>query len=203
MRLYASTFISLALAFLGFLGAKNESILELPSQNPIHFSNILKDPALSRNTEKPVIEIFDALKCKACDTLILGTLPKLQEALKDKNTEIKVIFVPDKAIPDQTLAAHALKCAAEQNRYLDYLKSLHEDETGLSTMGLAIRAQKLDLKVVDFKQCLTTERHGNEIAVDLERANTVMLTQRPTILVAPYRLLGAQPLENILRALRQ
>ena len=201
--LYSSAFISMVLGFLMVMGYNNQPIEIVRTETPPEFVTIF-EPKEPMATDKIKVEIFDDLVCKRCDTFFAETLPKIRDLEKESGEiELHLYFIPN--INDELMsqAAMALKCAAEQNQYWGIYDQLHKNAATLDAknFGQWVGDLKMDLKA--FKGCVDGKKFQNEIESDIRYASEKMVSTKPTVVINNYRLVGAQPFENIQKVIRQ
>ena len=114
--LYSSTFISIVLAFLMFLGYSNQPVEVVQNANSLPFSYIF-EPEEMVPSEKVYIEIFDNLTGPSSTEFVKNTLPKIKDMEKETDEiDLHLYFIPD--VNDWLLfrAAMSLKCAEDQGQ---------------------------------------------------------------------------------------
>jgi protein-disulfide isomerase len=204
MKFYSSSFISIVLAFLGFMGASGQAVvLDAETEKPV-FDNILK-PVGSRlgpnAAGDPVsVRVFTGFGCKECTNFGLYTLPKLIEYYEeDSSVNVELVIVAGSE--DQKTAARGLYCSKEYDRYWEMFNELHKLED-LSSRQIDLTGQGLEFPVVPFRECLRGDSFDEQIASDSAYATGMGIAKLPTIVVNGTYLLGDQPIENIQRVIR-
>jgi protein-disulfide isomerase len=95
--------------------------------------------------------------------------------------------------PGAIPAARAVRCAAEQDRFWDYHRSLMTDQGSLDRADLTRRAAALDLDTGIFGECLASDRHDEAIRAELEQGSSVGVTGTPAYFINGRMISGAQP----------
>ena len=199
--LYSSTFISIVLAFLMYLGYTNQPIDIVQNPDPLQFSYLLKqeEPTASEGVR---IEIFDDLTSPT--EFIKNTLPKIR-VLEQENDEIELYlyFIPN--INDWLLyrAAMSLKCAGDQDQFWAMYEKLHEQKDNLSKWTYNSIAKELKLDMDAFQNCKDEEVYKNAIEEDVKYASEKNIIFSPTILINEYKLIGNQPFENVQKVINE
>lgn len=155
-------------------------------------------------TDKVRIEVFDDLRCPKCADFALNTLPKIRNLEKETGEiELRVRFIPDVNDEAMALAAMSLKCSGEQNEFWGMFTKLHENANGIAEKQVLAWAKELALDAKAFKVCVDTKKFQTEIESDIRYASEKMVSVKPTVIVNEFMLIGAQPFENIQRAISQ
>jgi len=201
--LYSSTFISIILAFLMFIGYNNQKvdIIEKPSM-PI-FSNVIEQK--SETEYKTVkVEIFDNLICNGCSDFVLNTLPKIKNLEQEtKNISLSFYFIPDINNEIYYMAAMSLKCSFDQNQYWGMLAKLHENKDSLNKKSFYKFAKELELNAEALNQCINEEVYKKSIEEDIKYASDKNIIFKPTIIINENYLIGDQPFENIQKVINE
>lgn len=197
MKLYSSTFISVILGFLVLLGASGQPIERIENPDVPNFSYTIKPegPIESGNIR---IEVFEDLTCGRCGHFVEETLPKIKDLERETDViDLRLYFIPD--INDDLLnqAALSLKCAADQERFWDMHKKLHEKKEELNTKSFITFSKELELNAGLFKDCMESEAHQKSVEEDIRYASEKGIIFKPTIVINGYQLIGDQPFENI------
>ncbi len=203
MKLFSSTFISIVLAFLMFLGYNSQPVDVAPNTASPDFTYITKEegPMLS---EKIRIEIFDDLTCAGCTEFMKDTLPKIKD-MKNEIAEIDLhlYFIPDVNNDLFYKAAMGLKCASDQDQFWNMHSRLHENKNNLSKKLFLEFGKELELNADALRDCMEEEVHQKSIEEDIQYASEKNIIFKPTILINNYRLTGNQPFENIRKVINQ
>jgi len=206
-KLYSSTFISIILVFLGFIGSQNQEIILVQDQKIPTFTNIIKPEITQEQAENnglmsiPLtlnIEYFDKTNCKKCDEFVINTLPKLREKyLNESWVNFHVYFTPDTNNEIEMKAVMGAKCSASQNKFWEMHTAIHfgEDTFGKWFYQEFAKIQEMDIET--FHECLVGEKHLNAINNDIEYTKSHKINNSPSLIINDYKLVGYQPIENI------
>jgi protein-disulfide isomerase len=201
--LKSSAFLSLILAFLVFLGG-NQPLQTVQTPDRPIFSNIIELSEMDAAPPGPVaIRVYDKFRCKSCDSLALGTLPELKKLYVDPGkAELNIIMMPNPADEFDERARMSLKCAAEQKKFWEMYNAIHNEEewTKFTFEQLAI---DLGLNIKDYHACKDENRYSEEMNMEADLASKNQVTSAPVIDIRNYRLIGDQPIENIVRIIKK
>ncbi|MBI5422287.1 thioredoxin domain-containing protein [Candidatus Peregrinibacteria bacterium] len=201
--LYSSSFVSLVFGFLLVMGYHNQPVEIVKDEAIPSFGTIIRqrEPLF---TDKVRIEVFDDLRCTRCADFALNTLPKIRNLEKETGEiELRVRFIPDINDEMLALAAMGLKCSGEQNEFWGMFSKLHENPDAIGDKPLLAWAKELNLDTKAFKSCVEGKKFQTEIESDIRYASEKMVSVKPTVIVNEFMLIGAQPFENIQRAISQ
>lgn len=199
---YSSTFLTAVLFFLALLGSTGTPVMLVQNAPTPAFQTIIEPigPALLP-TEKSVVklEIFNTFGCRACDLFGQGILPQLVEKYsKNDLVELRLYMIPDRENEGELYAARGAHCAAKYDSFWDLVYRMHEAEI-LSKREVDLFGQELQLPIVEFRDCLSSEEFDEQIGKDISYSEIRKIDQKPTVLVNDTILLGSQPVENIER----
>lgn len=153
------------------------------------------DPIIG-NPKAPItiVEFYD-FQCGYCKLFAQETLPKLIDGYV-KSEKAKIIF-KDFAIlgEDSKSAAVAANCAYEQNKFLEFhdgLYSLKDENKTFSRENLFYLAQKLNLNVIKFNDCIGLSKNNDHVEQNTKQGKLSGVTGTPTIFVDGLKISGAQ-----------
>ncbi|MDH5597285.1 MAG: DsbA family protein [Candidatus Peregrinibacteria bacterium] len=203
--LYSSTFLSAILAFLIMLGQTGQPIVLDQSAPTPSFRSIIEPvgPTLASPDGKVQIEVFNTFDCPECDSFGLSTLFDLREKYtEDERVEFYLYLIPDKTSEAELFATRGVHCSSKYDRFWDMVYEMHNKDV-INQREVDITGQGMSFPVLEFRDCISGEEMVPKIEEDLAYAQTRGITRKPSILVNGTLLLGAQPLENIERAVNQ
>lgn len=204
--LYSSTFLTAILAFLALLGATGKPVVIVQNGSIPAFQTIIEPigPALPPTEHGKVkVEIFNTFGCLDCDLFGQGILPQMVEKYEEsEEVELRLYLIPNRESEGELYASRGAHCASKHERFWDITYKLHEAEL-LSKREVDLIGQELNLPVVEFRNCLSSEEFDERIGQDISYAETRSIYQKPTILVNDTVLLGPQPIENIDRIIKK
>ncbi|MBU1935194.1 DsbA family protein, partial [Patescibacteria group bacterium] len=216
MKFYSSTFLSIILAFLVFLGVQGGPVEVTDDQGlQYHFSNIIRpvpevlldefgEAIEEKKPEKVTVEVFTTFDCSECDRFAIDTfLPLREKYLEDESVEVKLFVVPDRESEAEYYSAVGIQCAAEQNSYWEMYRALHETPDPLNKREVDLNAQGLGLEIVPFRNCLNSGKYDEMIEADIAYAEGRGATTKPIVFIGGYVLLGNQPIENIEKIIKE
>lgn len=212
-KLYSSTFISIILGFIGFIGSQNQEIILVQDQKIPTFTNIIKPEIAQEQGESshhdgqadlmslPLIlniEYFDKTNCKNCDDFVINTLPKLKEKyLNESWVNFHVYFTPDTSNEAEMKAIMGAKCSASQNKFWEMHTAIHSGEKTFGKWFYQEFSKIQEMDIETFHECLVGEKHLNAINNDIEYAKEYGINDSPALIINDYKLIGYQPIENI------
>lgn len=201
--LYSSSFISIVLAFLLFLGYNDQPIEVVQVASPLHFTNVMELSELL-SYKKIQVEIFDDLNCRTCTDFALNTIPKIRDLEKETaEIELHLYFVPDINDAFYSDLAMGLKCASQQGQFWGLHTALHENKKDLNRKLLWQLAQELEMDIAVFKTCIAEKTHQSSIEEDVRYASEKNITSKPSMLISGYKLIGNQPFENVQKVINK
>jgi len=158
--------------------------------------------ALGRADAPLTMVEFTDLECPFCRQFHVTTFEQLKKNYIDTG---KLRFVtrdfPLDFHPNARPAAHAARCAGEQNRFWEMRHVLTVNAAALSRDKMLTFARDLGLDMSQFEACFTAERHREAIDRDVADARDANVSGTPTFVLgktAPpgfegVRIIGAQP----------
>jgi protein-disulfide isomerase len=159
-------------------------------------------PALGREDAPVTLVEFTDLECPFCRQFHVTTFEQIRRNFVDTGL---VRFVtrdlPLDIHQHAMKAAHAARCAGEQDRFWEMRHALIVSARGLAPETLPDYARDLGLDVDRFRGCLDAERHGPAIQQDIAEARALGVNGTPTFVlgrsgpdaVEGVRIVGAQP----------
>jgi len=206
-KLYSSTFISVVLGFLGFLGSQNQEIILVQDQEIPAFSNIIKPEIINKEVEDadlmstPLslnIEYFDKTNCRECDDFVVNTLPILKEKYFNESwVDFHIYFAPNTNDETEMKAIMGTKCAASQDKFWEMHSAIHSGEETFNKLFYQTFSKDHEMDIEIFHECLVTEKHLNAINNDIKHAEEQGIQNSPSLIINDYKLMGNQPIENI------
>jgi protein-disulfide isomerase len=104
--------------------------------------------------------------------------------------------------PRAVPAAEAARCAGEHGRFWEYHDLLFVGRAAFSDADLRTYAARLDVPLERFAACLASGRHRPAIAADAAEGRAAGVRGTPTFFVNGRPIVGAQPIEVFLDAIR-
>lgn len=111
-------------------------------------------------------------------------------------------------IGDQSLvAAEAMHCAAESNKFWEMRASIYERQNDLLGAGsveggLQFLASELGIDQARFASCLQEQRYRTLVQADIDASLNAGIRSRPSFEVNGTRLIGLQRLENFAQLMK-
>lgn len=155
---------------------------------------VVDDPRLALRDDDHVLGDADAqvvvieygdLECPVCGRFAREVFPTVQADYIDTN-RVRWVFrhLPLSEIhPHALRAAAASECAAEQDRFYDYIETLFDNQAALEDADLIDYATDLGLDAEAFTSCLSSNRHDERINSDREDVIDLGATGAPTFFI--------------------
>jgi protein-disulfide isomerase len=153
------------------------------------------------NAPLTMVEYTD-YQCPFCRAFYASTFPEIRKKYIDTGI---VRFVsrdlPLDFHPNAMSAAEAADCAADQGKFWEMRDLLAADPQKLAEEDLLGYAAKLQLKMADFKSCLASGKHREEIQRDMAEAASLHIDGTPSFVIGRSTpqgvdgevVVGAQP----------
>jgi protein-disulfide isomerase len=148
---------------------------------------------------KVTVEVWSDFECPFC-AKGGATLEQLRAKYGDR---IRIVFrhAPLPFHEHARLAAAASMAAAEQGRFWEYHDALFQQQNELDRASLEKLAKKLKLDVERFRKALDTGAYDNYVEADWVEAKSRGVAGTPTFFINDTALVGAQPLEEFVKAI--
>jgi len=152
-------------------------------QNVTDYSKLIQkfNPTQGEKNAKITIIAFLDFECPYCQ----ASYNTFKHILEKYQPVTQVIFknLPLAEIhPNALNAAIADSCAHEQNKFWEYYNALYTNKQ-LDKDSLYYEAKSLDLDMIKFDTCFTSNKYINNIEKDLEDAVSIGLRGTPTYLI--------------------
>lgn len=165
------------------------------------------DPTLG-NPRAPItiVEFYD-FQCGYCKIFAEETMPKIIESYV-KSGKVRFIFKDFVGAlgEDSKGAAIAANCAFEQNKYLEFhdnLYSLKDENKTFSKENILALAQKLNLNLFKFNECLGLQKNKDSIENDTKEGKLKGVRGTPTFFINGMKIAGAQSFYTISAMIEQ
>ena len=182
-----------------------------PQQNNINIKDIEFDigdnPVLGNGNAKLIMVEFTDYECPFCGRYVRETFPQILQEYIDKNfLRYAVIDQPLPIHPKAEKAAQAAHCATDQGKFWEIHKLMMTQQDSLADLSSYARALGLD--ILDFEDCLATEKYKEKVQNNMEAARKLGITgvpgfiigqvdsQNPVSVKGISSILGAAPFSN-------
>jgi protein-disulfide isomerase len=134
------------------------------------------------------VEEFSDFQCPGCLFFHINGEPTLIQQYIETG-QVHFTYVPLAFLGvESTMAATAAYCAADQDRFWDYLDILFANQTGenvgdYSERRLVAFADHLDLDLNAFRSCYREKKFEEDLMANTSRGDQVGVTQTPSFLV--------------------
>jgi protein-disulfide isomerase len=160
------------------------------------------DPVLGDANAKVTIIEFGDYQCPSCRMFWREVEPRLKKDYINTG-KAKLVFRDFPIVqihPESIIAAMAVDCAGDQNKYWEYHdKVFREQDKGSDDL---VRFKAADLKkwgkdvgldAAKFNECVDSNRHNDEVLKDKADGDAVGIQGTPTFFINGHVIGGAQP----------
>ena len=165
------------------------------------FIGVDDDPMLGSADAKVLMIEFGDYQCPSCRMFWKDIEPRLKKEYIDTG-KVKLVFrdFPLTSIhPEAVLAAEAVNCARDQNKYWEFHDKVFreqynkgDDVIRLKPADLKKWAKDLKLDQASFDQCLDSEKYKDEIVKDKMDGEAAGVQGTPTFFINGHVVGGAQ-----------
>jgi protein-disulfide isomerase len=167
------------------------------AQSAINFS---RNPAIGPDDAPVTLVEFSDFYCIYCKSFHDQTL---QGLLAKYGTRIRYVYRDFPSDGGQQ-AAEAASCASDQGAYWAYHNALFSDPHSYSSVDqFASLAQNLSLNPNEFRDCVASGKHRDEVMRDYQAGLSYGVRGTPTFFVNGIPLIGAQPIASFERVIDQ
>lgn len=159
------------------------------------------DPMAKGEADAPVVLIaYSDFQCPFCGKWARDTAPALEEQyVTDGTLRIEWRDFPYLG-PESTLAAHAARAAAEQDRFWQFHDALYVDQPApnsgeVTEERLVEVAREVGLDVDRFRRDLGSQSIADAVQADFTEGQSIGVTGTPAFLVNGRPVMGAQPVD--------
>ena len=166
------------------------------------FIGVDDDPTLGSADAKVLMIEFGDYQCPSCRMFWKDVEPRLKKEYIDTG-RVKLVFrdFPLTGIhPEAVLAAEAVNCARDQNKYWEFHDKVFREQYNKGDDLVRFKAADLKkwakdtrLDQAKFDQCLDSEKYKGEILKDKADGDAVSVQGTPTFFINGRVIGGAQP----------
>lgn len=152
------------------------------------------DPFLG-DADAPVTIIeFSDFQCPFCGKFFIESEKQIiQNYVNTGKAKFVYRDFPLSFHPEATPAAEAAECANEQGKFWEFHDNLFENQASLSTALYQDLAEKYNLDIGKFEQCIGTRKYQSEVQADFDYGSSIGVSGTPTIFINGNVIVGAQP----------
>jgi protein-disulfide isomerase len=164
------------------------------------FIGVDDDPALGSADAKVLMIEFGDYQCPSCRQFWKDVEPRLKKDYIDTG-KVKLVFrdFPLNQHPEGVLAAMAVNCARDQNKYWEFHDKVFreqynkgDDVIRLKPADLKKWAKDIKLDPAAFDQCLDSEKYKDEVMKDKMEGEAAGVQGTPTFFINGHVMGGAQ-----------
>jgi len=185
-----------------FLAALFTALCAVPAfaQQRGVFIGVDDDPVLGSADAKVLIIEFGDYQCPSCRQFWKEIEPRLKKDYIDTG-KVKLVFrdFPLNQHPEAVLAALAVNCARDQNKYWEFHDKVFreqynkgDDVIRLKPADLKKWAKDSKLDAAAFDQCLDSEKYKDEVMKDKMEGEAAGVQGTPTFFINGRVMGGAQ-----------
>ena len=174
----------------------------LPAAGQGKFIGVDDDPSIGDANAKVLIIEFGDYQCPSCRMFWREVEPRLKKDYVDTG-KVKLVFRDFPIVqihPEAMLAAMAVDCAGDQNKYWQMHDKVfrEQDKRGdtlvrFKATDLKKWAKDISLDTAAFNECLDSARYRDEVAKDKADGDDVGIPGTPMFFVNGRVVGGAQP----------
>jgi protein-disulfide isomerase len=171
------------------------------AQGSSAFIGVDDDPVLGSPNAKVLMIEFGDYQCPSCRMFWKEVEPRLRKEYIDTG-KVKLVFRDFPIVqihPEALLAAMAVDCSADQNKYWEYHDKVFreqynkgDDLVRFKAADLKKWAKDIGLDPAKFDQCLDSEKYKNEVLKDKADGDAVSVQGTPTFFINGHVIGGAQ-----------
>lgn len=178
---------------------KDPSVAKVPEiLSDEQTQNLPEDDAIIGSPNAPVTLVeFSDFQCPYCGAFFKESLAQLTADFIDTG-KVKLIYrdYPLSGHPQAVGAAHAAECADDQKKFKEMHDALFEGQKEWSGSATALEtyekyAQKIDLNLTEYKECMASQKHIPEIRKDLLDGLAVGVKGTPHFFINGHRVSGS------------
>jgi protein-disulfide isomerase len=165
--------------------------------------NGVDDPHVLGDAKAKVTIIeFGDYQCPSCRAFWREVEPRLRKEYVDTG-KVKLVFADFPLVqihPEAMLAAMAVDCAGDQDKYWQYHDKLFREQDNRGEDVIRFRAADLKkwakaigLETAAFNECLDSARYKDEVAKDKAAGDSLGVRGTPTFLINRRVIGGPQP----------
>jgi protein-disulfide isomerase len=158
------------------------------------------DPYTGSMNATIAIIVFSDYSCPNC-----AVGEDIVDALMSKYPDKIIYFFKNFPLtsmhPNAYNAALAALCAKEEGKFWEYHDILYANQKAQSPENLSAYAAELGLNPEKFNTCLDSQKYKSQIDNDIKVGASVGVTGTPTFFINGIRILGAQPIEEFVKAI--
>ena len=165
------------------------------------FIGVDDDPVLGSPNAKVLMIEFGDYQCPSCRMFWKDVEPRIKKEYIDTG-KVKLVFRDFPIVqihPEALLAAMAVDCSADQNKYWEYHDKVFreqynkgDDLVRFKAADLKKWAKDIGLDPARFDQCLDSEKYKNEVLKDKADGDAVSVQGTPTFFINGHVIGGAQ-----------
>jgi protein-disulfide isomerase len=164
------------------------------------FIGVDDDPVLGNADAKVLMIEFGDYQCPSCRQFWKEIEPRLKKDYIDTG-KVKLVFrdFPLNQHPEAVLAAIAVNCARDQNKYWEFHDKVFreqynkgDDVIRLKPADLKKWAKDIKLDSAAFDQCLDSEKYKDEVMKDKMEGEAAGVQGTPTFFINGRPMGGAQ-----------
>ena len=164
---------------------------------------------LNKNAPVKIVEYADIL-CPYCAKANDEIIPQIQSNYIDKNQAHYEVRIVAMIAPDSQRAGEGAYCAAEQNKFWDYLDTAYKDTWDnyysqskspkdvpfFSQTNIFSFASRVGLDTLSWQQCMDSGKYKETIAQNKEKMSEIKAYGTPHFIINSKNYNGAPPFSS-------
>jgi protein-disulfide isomerase len=155
------------------------------------------DPSFGPADAPVTIIEFTDYQCPFCTRFYKDTLGQILSTYEGRVRYVVRDFPLDSIHPNAVLAAEASECADDQGKFWQMHDALYDRQTEWGQAAdvmneFEMMAQKLELDIARFSNCLSQHVHRNEVFADKQAAVATGITGTPSFFINGKKVVGAK-----------
>ncbi len=201
---YSSTFFTIILAFLALMGQSAKPVILIKDTVRPQFRTIVNPDHFNLKSDSKVkIEVFNNFDCHDCDLFGQGNLKQIVENYANKQEfDFYLYMTPNKENENEIFAVRGAYCAEKYNKFWDFIYKMHSADS-INKKTADLLGQELEFPIEEFRNCLNSDAFDKKIEESIAHAKERKVDVLPSIFVNDTLLIGAQPIENVEKVVRQ
>ncbi len=133
---------------------------------------------------------------------------RLERVLKRFEGEVQLVFYPFALNKRSEVATQAALCAGEQGKFWDFHHTLYQRQSQWNRLPNPLNkllefAGDIDLDGAALKSCVNSGRMLKLVKADKDYGRSLQVRSTPTVFINNQRLVGAQPVPEFVRVIKQ
>ena len=150
------------------------------------------------NAPVTIVEFSD-FECPFCSRVV----PTIEQVKENYGDKVRVVFrqFPLAIHANAQKAAEASLCAHDQGKFWEMHDLMFEEQQQLEVAQLKDKAQRLELDMAQFNQCLDSGKYADQVQEDMRAGSVAGVSGTPAMFVNGRLISGAVPYEDVAKVI--